>query len=255
VLLISLVSAPTVMVVATAAERQLGSSVAGWIAALPTTLPIAILAVGVELGDRAGAALALSAAAHVGAQVAFAVSFAAVMRRRGAVVGLTAGAASFGCLSMLVGLIPAPAAAAAAFPALFVGPKLRTDSHVPAGGVGPRRHRDTALASAVAVVVVGAVLITARLVGPAAAGAIGAFPALSAALALVVVRTSGTGAGARALRGMIRGLPCYLAFCLVVATAAPIVGTLVAVPLAFGACLATCGLTWRSVRGPTTVPL
>jgi len=95
--------------------------------------------------------------------------------------------------------------------------------------------------------VVGVVLVTARLAGPAAAGAISAFPALSAALALVVVRTSGTRAAARALQGLIRGLPCYLAFCVVVAIAAPVVGTAVAVPLAFGACLVTCALTWRSV--------
>ena len=54
-----------------------GPSAAGWLAAIPTTLPIGILAVAAELGDQAGAAMALSAAAHVGAQVAFAVTLRA----------------------------------------------------------------------------------------------------------------------------------------------------------------------------------
>ena len=90
--------------------------------------------------------MALSAASHVGAQVAFAVTFALILRRRGLLAGITAGAAAFGTLSLLIGTIPAWIAAAAAIPALLVGPRF-----LPAGLAGPgkrRSHRNTALASA-----------------------------------------------------------------------------------------------------------
>ncbi len=89
-----------------------------------------------------------------------------------------------------------------------------------------------------AFVMVGAALATAKLVGPAAAGTIGAFPALSATLALVLVRSRGAGAAAAALGGLIGGLRAYLVFCLTIAFVAPALGVVIAVPLAFGACLA-----------------
>ena len=45
--LVSVLIAPALMAVATAAERRLGSSAAGWIAALPVSLAFAVLAVAV----------------------------------------------------------------------------------------------------------------------------------------------------------------------------------------------------------------
>jgi hypothetical protein len=248
VLLIPLLSAPTVMVLATTVERRLGASAAGWLVAIPTTLPIAILAVGLEFGDRAGAILALSAAGNVGAQVAFAVAFASILRRNGAAAGLAAGAAAYSTAALALGQLPPALAATVAVPALLVGPGLIAPP--PSGGATPSAHggRDTSLACLAAVASVGGVLIAARLAGPATAGAIGAFPALSSALALVIVRTNGPGAAAGALRGLIKGLPGYLAFCVAVAAAAPFIGTLPAVPLGLAACIATCGLTWRAVQ-------
>jgi hypothetical protein len=57
-------------------------------------------------------------------------------------------------------------------------------------------------------------------------------------------------AGAHALAGLIRSLPCYLTFCLVIALGAPLVG-LPALALALLACLAAGHLTWRGVpRAP-----
>jgi hypothetical protein len=248
VLLLPLVSAPTLVVLAGAIERRHGSSAAGWLAAIPTTLPIGILAVAAELGDRASAAMALSAAAHVGAQVGFAVTFALTLLRRGVLCGLAVGATTFSLLSLLLGQLPSSLAIALALPALAAGPRLLRDV-APRAGVGAaRRAADTLLASVVAVALVASVLVTARLAGPVAAGAIGAFPALSAALTLVAARGTDRLAAAATLRGVIRGLPCYLAFCLVVAFTAPLVGTPAAALLAGAVCLATCALTWRTVQ-------
>ena len=44
----------------------------------------------------------------------------------------------------------------------------------------------------------------------------------------------------------MRSLPCYLAFCLAIALAAPAAGA-AAIPLGLLACLAAAGATWRGV--------
>ena len=89
-------------------------------------------------------------------------------------------------------------------------------------------------------------MLTSRLAGPEVAGAVAAFPTISATLALAVVAGDGRAAGAHALSGLVRSLPCYLAFCLAVALAAPAAG-IAAVPLGLLACLAAAGATWRAV--------
>ena len=77
---------------------------------------------------------------------------------------------------------------------------------------------------------------------------IGAFPALSATLALVLVRGRGADAAAAALGGLIGGLRAYLVFCLTIAFVAPALGVVIAVPLALGACLAVYGALLSSSR-------
>ena len=69
---------------------------------------------------------------------------------------------------------------------------------------------------------------------------------MSLTLAVAVVARDGARAGAHALVGLVRSLPCYLVFCLVIAAAAPSVGVL-AIPVALLACLATGAATWRGV--------
>ena len=85
-----LLAAPAVMFVATAAERRFGAAVAGVVGAAPVALAIVILSVGADLGPRR-ARRSRTAAAHVVAQVAFAVAFALVVARRGGGAGLLAG--------------------------------------------------------------------------------------------------------------------------------------------------------------------
>jgi hypothetical protein len=80
VLLFPLLLAPSAMVAVSTAERRFGPAVAGWLNAAPLSITIAVLAVAADRGSPAAAAVALSAAAHVPAQVAFAVTFAAVLR-------------------------------------------------------------------------------------------------------------------------------------------------------------------------------
>ncbi len=245
--LVPLLAAPTLMLAATAAERRFGAAVAGAVAALPVALSIIVLAVGAELGRDAGATLAAGAAAHVVAQVAFALTFAALVTRHGGTAGLLAGIAAFALLSLLVALVPQPLAIATALPALLLGSQC-----APVRGSDPfRKFRlqkkpcserdrfDPWVGGAVAFVVVGAALVTAELLGPAAAGTIGAFPALSATLALVLLRSRGAEAAAAALGGLIGGLRAYLVFAVIVAVGAPVIGVFAAVAVGLGA----CGLT------------
>jgi hypothetical protein len=240
--------APTVMAVASAVERRSGASAAGWVAALPVAFAVAVTGVGLDLGNRAAGAMALSAAGHVSAQIAFAVGFAATLRARGPIVGLLAGAASYAACSVLLADLPPAVAVTAALPALLVGPRLVRPGRVHAPTAPRPRHHGTALACLVAALIVAGVMLASRLAGPVAAGVIGAFPAMSTTLALSLGRLGGKTAAAGALHGLVRSLPCYLTFCLVIAAAAPALGVLPAVGAALAGCLATGRLTWRSVR-------
>ena len=102
--------------------------------------------------------------------------------------------------------------------------------------------------AAAALVMVAAALTTAELAGPAAAGTIGAFPALSTAFAVLLVRTRGPRAAATALRGLIGGLRAYLVFTVTVALAAPALGVYTAVPVALTLCLITYAALLSSSR-------
>ena len=72
--LVPLLIAPVVMAAAFLIERRLGPSAAGWVAALPVAFAVAVVALSVDTTAHVAAAMALSAAAHVPAQVVSASS-------------------------------------------------------------------------------------------------------------------------------------------------------------------------------------
>ena len=243
-LLIPLLLAPAVVAAATLIERRLGPSAAGWVAALPVSFSVAVLAVTLDGGSGAAGAMALSAAAHVPAQVAFGVAFAAVLTRRGLLPGAAVGALVYVAGSAALAGLPAALAVAVAIPALALAPRLMARGRPAAGSRS--RLKTTALTCAGASAIVGAAVLTSRLAGPEAAGAVAAFPTISATLTALVTGRDGRRAGAHALAGLVRSLPCYLAFSLAVALTAPAAGA-AAVPLGLLACLAVAGATWRGV--------
>src|SRR4029450_8911406 len=99
-LLMALLVATALMIAATGAERRFGAAAAGWIGATPSTIVLAVLVVGSDAGRGAAAELAAGATAHVGAQVAFAVAFGTVLRRRGDALGLACAMAAFAAASL-----------------------------------------------------------------------------------------------------------------------------------------------------------
>jgi hypothetical protein len=244
VILISLLIAPVVMAAAVSIERRLGPSAAGWVAALPVSFAVAVMAVMLDAGTRTASAMALSAATHVPAQVAFGIVFAAVLIRRGLALGTVAGALAYVGCSIVVADMPAALVVVSAIPVLAFAPRLMTAGRPRLGS--PRRGSTTVLTSASASLIVGATVITSRLAGPEAAGAVLAFPTMSALLAAAVVTRDGPLAGAHALTGLVRSLPCYLAFGIAIILAAPSIG-LAAIALGLVACAAAARATWRGV--------
>jgi hypothetical protein len=242
--LVSLLLAPGVMAFAAVVERRLGPSAAGWVAALPVSFSIAVLAVTFDGGAGAARAMALSAAAHVPAQVAFGLVFALVLTRHGLLAGGAAAALAYVAGSIAVAGLPPALAVAVAVPALVLAPRLVGASRPRPGS--PRGWPTTAVTCVVASVIVATAVITSRLAGPETAGAVAGFPSVSATLVVAVVRSDGAIAGAHALLGLLRSLPCYLTFCLVAVLTVPTIGV-PAVALALVGCVAVGSLAWRHV--------
>lgn len=244
VIALSLLVAPLVVALATVVERRLGACAGGWVAALPIAFSVAVAAVTLDTGTADAATMALSAATHVPAQIAFGVVFATVLMTRGAVAGLAAGAIMYFASSLLVGDVPVVLALAAAVVGLALAPRLM-DATDPRPGA-PGRWPATALSCATASLIVGTALVTSRLAGPEIAGAVVAFPSVSTMVALTAARRDGRHAGAHALSGLVRSLPCYLTFCLTVSATAPSLGA-PAVIVGLMLCTVIATITWRRV--------
>ena len=207
-----LVLAPTVMLLLSLAERRFGAAVAGWLAAAPITLAIALLGLGSD-----GTHVALAAASCIPAQVAFAVTFA---RKN-----LAAAVASY----VLVALaLPHTAGLVLGLPALALGLRL-----LPEPVARETKDASTLLRVAVTTVTVAAILTAAK-ASPQLAGVIAAYPTLSTILGV-------TGDRHELLRGLLKGLVGYYAFALTYALLVP------SVPVA----LAACALSWATLQVPT----
>ena len=228
-MVVPLLAAPTLMLAVTAVERRAGPAAAGVIAAAPLSIAVIVLALGAS-----GPAVAASAGAHVVAQVAFALAFAAVIVRRGSLAGFAAATLAYVSVSVLIALVPAWLATVAAVPVLALAAEVERPGRLSSGP-----PVDARVGAAIVFVLVGVSLAVADLLGPAAAGIVAAFPALSTTFVLLLVRVRGAVAGAHALGGLIVGLRGYFAFCVVVAgTGWVALGVLAAVAM-------NCGLGRR----------
>jgi len=212
-----LLAAPTLMFLAAWVERRLGPAAGGAIAAMPFSIAIIVVSLGAD-----GPAVAASAAAHVSAQVAFALAFAWVIVRRGGALGLGAAALAFAAVSAVIALVPVWVAIVCAVPALAL--KVKGPGPLGSGG-----RVDARIGSVVVIGVVGAALLAADVFGPGVAGIVAAFPTLSATFVLLLERARGREAGACALGGLIVGLRGYLAFCVLVAVTGSVLLGLVGV--------------------------
>ncbi|MBU2666232.1 hypothetical protein KOI35_22275 [Actinoplanes bogorensis] len=243
--LISILLAPVVMAGAALAERRLGPSAAGWVGALPVAMAVAVLVVATDSGPDAAAAMALSAAVHVPAQVALGVVFAHVLHRHGLLRGAAGGALAYVAVALLVERLPAAVAVLAAVIVLWAAPRvmptalLRTPS--------ARSRSSIVLTCAGAALIVAAAVLCSRWAGPAPAGAVAAFPTMCTMLTVVAVTCDGRAAGVHTLIGLVRSLPCYLAFGLTFGLTAPLAGP-AAVAYGLMACLAVAAVLPSPLR-------
>jgi hypothetical protein len=232
---------------ASAVERRLGAAAAGWVAALPVAFAITVIGVGVDAGAGAVALLALSAAGHVAAQIGFAVCAVAAIRRRDLGRGLMAGALGYAAMSVLLEGLPAVLAAAAAIPALLAGPRLVASRHPSSRPKVAQRGRARRCCAWSRRRSWPARWSPAGSPGPAPPARSRRSPVMSATLAISLGRSEGRLAAAWALQGLVRSLPCYLTFCLVVATTAPSLPLPWSIALALTASVTTGRLTWKRV--------
>ncbi|MDN5725039.1 MAG: hypothetical protein L0G99_03775 [Propionibacteriales bacterium] len=238
-------AASLVMFAAVTIERRLGPAAGGWTAALPLCLAVALFTVLQDRGVEAAAGVAWSAAGHMVAQVAFGVVLGAVLMRRSLAIGALSGAVAYGAMSLLVSLIPSGLAAGASAMVVIAAAVLVP---VPATRSAGRRSAaaSVAVCAGAAVIVAGTTIAT-REFGPEIGGAVGAFPTMCFALALVVTLSGGREDGVRVAFGLIRSLPCYLSFAATFALCAPHLGA-TAFAVAFVVAAGVAVATWWGMR-------
>jgi hypothetical protein len=211
---------------------------------LPIGFVVAVITVLLDSGGRPSSAMALSAAAHVVAQAAFAVVLAATLTRWGWRAGAVCGVLAYLLVALGVAVVPAPLAVALAVPALIVASRIIP---VPPPRAAALRHWSTTLMTCIAcMIVVGGAVLSAQWAGHVVAGAVAAFPTTSTMLAAGSSARAGVPAAVSVLVGLVRSLPCYLTFCLVTALLMPSLG-LGAVLIALLACLGVGSVMWRTV--------
>ena len=231
------------MAAAVSIERRLGPSAAGWVAALPVSFAVAVVTVTLDAGTATASTMALSAAT-IPAQVMFGIVFAAVLTRRGLGLGTVAGAFAYVGGSVVLGGAPAALVVVSRDP--FADARAVFDAQRPATPGSPRRladHRHDLRLS---------VVNRRRDRGHeppcrAASRRCGSrLPDHERAPRDNRRDARRPLAGAHALTGLVRSLPCYLAFGLVVIVAAPSIG-LASIALGLVACLGAAPATWRGV--------
>ena len=236
-----LVSAPVLMVVVSLFERRWGAVVAGTVAAAPFTALIGLLLVSSNLGRAAGVEMALSMSGYSPAQVGFAVVVIGLVRRIGFAGGLAAGTAAFAALAWASLMVPVPVAVlasvlvlAAALRMMSAPDPAETDGPATPGGTGILAMRAIA-----ALVTAAGLLAVADQFGPAAGGAVGAYPVFTVTLSAFLYVTAGAGDVQRVLFGMVHGLPAYLTFVLMYGLLATPLGVVLGGLVAILAC-STC---------------
>ena len=244
-LVIATVLAPLVMLVATSAEGRLGPAAGGWISALPIGFAVTLFVVARTAGAVTASRVASSAADHVSAQVAFGLIFGAVLKRCGLAAGGIAGVLGYVAASVALAWVPQYAAIVLGIVALATG-SLLTPSQ-PRRARQPRKRSATVIVCLSAAFAVLAATLVSRAAGPVPGGAVAAFPTMNATLAVSVTVQGDRLDGANVAFGLIRSLPCFVTFALVVAVATAQLG-LYSLPVAAIIALATAALAWRHMN-------
>ncbi len=254
-----LVLTPLLITSASLAGRRWGAITSGWLLALPLTSGPIALFIALDLGARAGAQAAAGSLAGATGQVAFAPAYALAGERLSWPGCLVVASLAFAAVAAAIPPADPAVLALIALGAIVLGlgaPVLRPrqlDAALP----GIRREAgrwDIPARAVVATTLVLAISAAAPIVGGHAAGILATFPVYISVLTTFAHRIGGPSQARGVLRGLILGLPGFVAFFLAVGALIESLGIWAAFAIALGAAILlniailTMATRWGSSR-------
>jgi hypothetical protein len=216
-LLIELVLAPALAVVATLAGRRFGARAGGVVSAFPAIVGPVLLVDALAHGDAFAARTADGTLLGLVALSGFAVAYGRTATSGGWPLSLAAGwacaALSASVAGVAFGGLLAPAGLAVAVASLLLAARWLPRSPWTA----PSHRTGVVPTMAITGGLVAALAAAAGALGPLVGGMLAALPVLASVLAVLTHRDAGGAAAAALLRGMVRGMAGFVAFCEVVA--------------------------------------
>jgi hypothetical protein len=236
--------APGLVVATTLAGRRWGPRVAGWLGGLPVVVGPILLALAIEHGDDFAAHAARGALFGLLSLCAFVLTYAWTARRAAWPGALAAGwlAEALAIAALDRVRLPLGWSVALVLVAFAATEALLPRASELAAPGGPPRWDLWLRAGATAALVLTLTAV-AGVLGPQLSGMLAAFPVLASVLATFTHTQDGPAAVAALLRGMVRGLVSFAAFCFLVAILLPAAGAGVAFAVAALAALAVHGLS------------
>jgi uncharacterized membrane protein (GlpM family) len=180
--------------------------------------------------------------------VAFAIAFVWLTTRLGAVGGFVL--AIFVYVAASVAVIQVPEVSRIVIGVLAIAAGALSMSRQPRairiGEAATGTQRLLSMGSAA--LVVGFITVANQYSGPGLAGAIGAFPTMSATMALFIAHRSGVRNANSVMGGMVKSLPIYLTYCLAFALLVPRTTVWWAVAGATALAVIAAILMWKRVE-------
>lgn len=211
--LLELVVTPALVGGASIVARRWGSSVGGWLVALPWTSGPVVLFLALDHGARYAAAAAVGSLAGALGQSAFCVAYGQVARRRDWAGSLLAGSLAFATVALLLDVLPLRLVPlVVGVPAVLAASARLLRVEAPPGLL-VRGHR-WELPLRMAVTTAAVVLVTglSSSLGPRASGLLATYPLITAVLAVFAHREEGSRSAALVLRGLLLGLFSFAGF-------------------------------------------
>ncbi len=252
-----LVLTPLLIASASLAGRRWGAITSGWLLALPLTSGPIALFISLDLGPRAGAQAAAGSLAGATGQVAFSIAYALAGERLAWPDCLVVASLAFAAVAAAIPPADPAVLGLIALGSIVLGlgaPVLRPrqlDAALP--GIRPSRW-DIPARAVVATTLVLAISAAAPIVGGHAAGILATFPVYISVLTTFAHRIGGPSQARGVLRGLILGLPGFVAFFLAVGALVESLGIWAAFAIALGAAILlniailTMATRWGSSR-------
>jgi hypothetical protein len=250
VLIMKLTLAPALVAATTLAARRWGELAGGVVGGFPAVVGPILIAIDAEHGDTFAAGAATGALAGLLSLTAFVLTYAWVARRAAWPFTLLVSWAIYALATLaLDGLRISPELALPLVLGSFAAGYALMPRTRDAREARPAPRWDLALRVVATAAFVVALTAGAGALGPRLSGLLAAFPVLASVLSVFIHAQDGPDAVADFLRGMLRGLSGFAAFCFVVALALPEAGPVAAFALATLVALAVNGgLAARAIR-------